>query len=68
MGQGESLAISADSLVQWQGLGHSTGDKNQGKGTPGVDREVWDTPEKKATALEASRQRGYPQPLGRVHT
>src|SRR5271157_4460764 len=27
MGQGESLAISADSLVQWQGPGHSTGDR-----------------------------------------
>ena len=38
--------------------------ENQGKGTPGVDREVWDTPEKKATALQAVRQRGYnPQPL-----
>ena len=31
--------------------------ENQGKGTPGVDREVWDTPEKKATALQALRQR-----------
>ena len=38
--------------------------ENQGKGTPGVDREVWDTPEKKATALQALRQRGYnTQPL-----
>ena len=42
--------------------------ENQGKGTPGVDREVWDTPEKKATALQALRQRGYnPQPLRRVY-
>ena len=38
--------------------------ENQGKGTPGVDREIWDTPEKKATALQALRQRGYnPQGL-----
>ena len=42
--------------------------ENQGKGTPGVDREIWDTPEKKATALQALRQRGYnPQPLRRVY-
>ena len=41
--------------------------ENQGKGTPGVDREIWDTPEKKATALQALRQRGYnPQPLRNV--
>jgi len=42
--------------------------ENQGKGTPGVDREIWDTPEKKATALQTLRQRGYnPQPLRRVY-
>src|SRR3954469_13764335 len=42
--------------------------ENQGKGTPGVDREIWDTPEKKATALQALRQRGYnPRPLRRVY-
>jgi len=42
--------------------------ENQGKGTPGVDREIWDTPEKKATALQALRPRGYnPQPLRRVY-
>ena len=42
--------------------------ENQGKRTPGVDREIWDTPEKKATAVQALRQRGYhPQPLRRVY-
>jgi RNA-directed DNA polymerase len=42
--------------------------ENQGKGTPGVDRVIWNTPEKKATALQALRQRGYnPQPLRRVY-
>ena len=42
--------------------------ENQGKGTPGVDREIWDTPEKKATALQTLQQRGYnPQPLRRVY-
>ena len=30
--------------------------ENQGKGTPGVDREIWDTPEKKATALQAATE------------
>src|SRR4051812_1194724 len=32
--------------------------ENQGKGTPGVDQKIWDAPEKKATALQALRQRG----------
>ena len=42
--------------------------ENQGKGTPGVDQQTWDTPEKKATALQALQQRGYyPQPLRRVY-
>jgi RNA-directed DNA polymerase len=58
-------------------LTHSSGGKalavrrvteNPGKRTPGVDREVWDTPEKKATAVQAPRQRGYyPRPLRRVY-
>src|SRR6516225_1171645 len=42
--------------------------ENQGKVTPGVDREIWDTPEKKATALRTLQSRGYqPQPLRRVY-
>src|SRR5436190_5966090 len=42
--------------------------ENQGKATPGVDREIWDTPAKKATALQALKPRGYqPQPLRRVY-
>jgi RNA-directed DNA polymerase len=42
--------------------------ENQGKATPGVDREIWDTPEKKATALQTLRPRGYrPRPLRRVY-
>jgi RNA-directed DNA polymerase len=41
---------------------------NQGKRTSGVDGVTWTTPEQKATALHALRQRGYhPQPLRRVH-
>src|SRR5262249_32266143 len=40
--------------------------ENQGKGTPGVDRQIWDTPEKKTTAVQTLQQRGYhPQPLRR---
>jgi len=39
---------------------------NRGKRTPGVD-EVWDTPDKKARAVEQLRPQGYrPQPLRRV--
>lgn len=42
--------------------------ENQGKRTPGVDGAVWDTPEKKATAIRALRRRGYrPRPLRRVY-
>ena len=42
--------------------------ENQGKRTPGVDKEVWTTPEKKATAIGLLRGRGYhPQPLRRIY-
>jgi RNA-directed DNA polymerase len=42
--------------------------ENQGKRTAGVDRETWDTPKKKATAVRELRQRGYkPKPLQRVY-
>src|ERR1700751_3093108 len=42
--------------------------ENNGKKTPGVDQEIWDTPEKKAVALQALRPRGYqPRPLRRVY-
>jgi len=42
--------------------------ENQGKKTPGVDQEIWDTPEKKAQAVHALKRRGYqPQPLRRVY-
>ena len=42
--------------------------ENDGKKTPGVDNEVWDTPEKKMTAVKTLRQRGYqPQPLRRLY-
>jgi RNA-directed DNA polymerase len=41
---------------------------NKGKRTPGVDREIWDTPPKKAAAIGKLRRRGYqPQPLRRVY-
>jgi RNA-directed DNA polymerase len=41
--------------------------ENQGKNTPGVDRHIWNTPEKKMAAVLDLRQRGYgPQPLRRV--
>ena len=42
--------------------------ENNGKKTPGVDREVWDTPEMKTQAVHALKRRGYqPQPLRRVY-
>ena len=42
--------------------------ENQGKRTAGVDGLTWDTPEQKASAIHALRQRGYqPRPLRRVY-
>lgn len=42
--------------------------ENQGRNTPGVDGEIWDTPARKMKAVEQLRQRGYrPQPLRRVY-
>jgi RNA-directed DNA polymerase len=42
--------------------------ENQGKNTPGVDRVIWNTPQKKINAIYALRQRDYhPQPLRRIY-
>ena len=42
--------------------------ENQGKRTAGVDRDIWNTPAKKAAAVYSLRQRGYQsQPLRRVY-
>ena len=42
--------------------------ENDGKKTPGVDLEIWDTPEKKIQAVHELKRRGYqPRPLRRVY-
>jgi len=42
--------------------------ENNGKATPGVDQEIWDTPEKKIQAVHALKRRGHrSQPLRRVY-
>jgi RNA-directed DNA polymerase len=42
--------------------------ENDGKKTPGVDRVIWDTPDKKTGAVHELKRRGYqPQPLRRVY-
>ena len=42
--------------------------ENNGKATPGVDQEIWDTPEKKIQTVHALKRRGYrSQPLRRVY-
>ena len=41
---------------------------NQGKNTPGIDGDIWDTPEKKLQGAQNLRQHGYrPQPLRRIY-
>src|SRR5215471_819956 len=42
--------------------------ENQGKNTPGVDKVLWNTPEKKSMAVQELQQRGYTaQPLRRLY-
>jgi RNA-directed DNA polymerase len=42
--------------------------ENPGKRTPGVDGEIWKTPQKKAEAIATLTQRGYrPRPLRRLY-
>jgi len=42
--------------------------ENEGSDTPGVDQEIWDTPQKKAEAIATLKQRGYhPKPLRRIY-
>src|SRR6266436_5414137 len=42
--------------------------ENNGKKTPGVDQEIWDTTEKKTQAVHALKRRGYQsQSLRRVY-
>lgn len=42
--------------------------ENTGKKTPGVDGEIWNTPEKKTQAINELKQQGYrPSPLKRVY-
>jgi RNA-directed DNA polymerase len=42
--------------------------ENDGKKTPGVDQEIWDTPEKKTQAVNDLKRRGYqPRPLRRIY-
>jgi RNA-directed DNA polymerase len=41
---------------------------NQGKHTPGVDGDIWDTPHKKMQGVHSLRQHGYrPLPLRRIY-
>jgi retron-type reverse transcriptase len=69
----EQVALSfctapTDPVIQRQNARRSTSDGNDGKKTPGVDKEIWDTPDRKTQAVHAFQRRGYqPQPLRRVY-
>jgi len=62
--------------LQWL-LTHSYGAKllavkrvtgNKGKGTPGVDGEIWNSPQRKMQAVKSLKRHGYrPKPLRRVY-
>lgn len=42
--------------------------ENEGRKTPGVDGELWDTPQKKLQGVASLKARGYcPMPLRRIH-
>src|SRR6266699_985883 len=67
-------AVSSE-MAQWYAIDWRTINRNvrrvtenTGKKTPGVDGEIWDTPEKKIKAVHELKRRGYqPQPLRRVY-
>ena len=63
MGQGQSLATSADPLVQRQGPGRPTSDGKPRQATLRAwTGRLWNTPEKKATAIARSAAARLPTP------
>jgi RNA-directed DNA polymerase len=68
MGQGASPATLLTHSYSGEVLAVRRVRENNGKKTPGVDQEIWDTPEKKTQAVHALKRRGYQsQPLRRVY-
>ena len=69
MGQGESPAVSADPLVQWQGPRHETSDGEPRQEDSRCGRSPLEhAGEASAAAFSTLRQHGYhPQPLRRVY-
>src|SRR5262249_31359531 len=67
-GKGQALQHLLTHSFSGKALAARRVTENQGKRTPGVDGETWDTPHQKATAIRQLRQRGYhAQPLRRVY-
>ena len=62
MGQGESLATSADPLVQRQSSCRETGDRKPRQADTRGGRNTWNTPEKKAAAVRLVAAAGLPRP------
>ena len=68
MEQGESLATSSYALGQRQVIAVRRVTVNDGRKTPGVDGELWDTPHKKLQGVISLTARGYrPMPMRRIY-
>src|SRR5208337_5280639 len=72
------LTGSADDGASWCSPGPKPGSgkflaarrvtENDGRGTPGVDKELWGTPQRKLAGALSLAARGYhPQPLRRIY-
>jgi RNA-directed DNA polymerase len=68
MEQGKGLAAFADTLGSGKLLAARRVTENDGRKTPGVDNELWDSSQKKLAGAMSLTARGYrPQPLRRIY-
>ncbi|MCP4286574.1 MAG: group II intron reverse transcriptase/maturase, partial [Gammaproteobacteria bacterium] len=69
LAQGQTSELSLGELICRTCISRQAGHREQGEENPGVDGEVWDTPDLKAAAVQRiARVRGYlPKPLKRKY-